>query len=192
MGITRETYESLLREHLRRCRQLRPIPPVESLSALEKAQYKIIGGHLIQWLRDWGPRLLHERATLERIFGREVTQPLICFHTSVPGLVAAYQILGEEHPRVVYGLREDFAEFPVADKEYWYHVELFSYFRPASAEELGNAVVAKYPLRPNEEYWIHCEGTMLGDLFGRGCDHLWKWDGSQMTLLEEGFTCWIS
>ncbi|MCX7993407.1 MAG: hypothetical protein N2651_07030 [Fimbriimonadales bacterium] len=68
----------------------------------------------------------------------------------------------------------------------------FSYFRPISAEELGDAVVAKYPLQPGEEYWIHHEGTMLGRLFGRVGDHLWKWDGSQMTLLEMALNRWVS
>jgi len=43
---------------------------------------------------------------------------------------------------------------------------------------------------PGESYWLHKEGTMYGELFGRGGSHLWKWDGSEPTLLEECFEQW--
>lgn len=192
MEITRETYEQQLREHLRQCRQARPIPARESLSPIEEAQCQILGGHLIQWLRNWGPNLLRERATLESIFGREITCPLICFHSSMPGLVAARQILGEEHPIVVYGLREDFAEFPIEDEMFHHHVELISYLEPIAAERLSPWVAANHPLLPQEQYWVHYDETVLGNLFARGCRHLWRWDGSKMKLLEEAFERWIS
>ncbi len=192
MAITRETYEQQLREHLRHCRQARPIPALEMLSPLEEAQYRILGGHLIQWLQSWGPGLLSERATLEQIFGREATQPLICFQTSIPGLVAAQQILGEEHPRVVYGLCEEFRAFPIRDELFQYHVELISLFEPGNAAKFGGELVSRYPLREGEQYWFHYDETVLGNLFARGCRHLWKWDGKQLTLLEEAFERWLS
>lgn len=192
MDVMRETYEQQLREYLRRCREARPIPTRETLSPLEEAQYWILGGHLIRWLRDWGPGLLQQRAVLEQMFAREVTQPLICFRTSMPGLVAAQQILGEEHPRVVYGLHEEFERFPIKDELFRHHVELLSFFEPGDAARFGSKLVSRYPLREGEQYWFHYDETVLGNLFARGCRHLWKWDGKQLTLLEEAFERWIS
>ena len=52
--------------------------------------------------------------------------------------------------------------------------------------------VENYPIGSGESYWLHKEGTMCGESFGRGGDHLWKWNGSQPVLLEESINQWVS
>ncbi len=44
----------------------------------------------------------------------------------------------------------------------------------------------KHPVADGGSPWLHKVGTMCGQLFGRGGGHLWKWDGQEYTLLEEG------
>lgn len=196
--MTRESYEQDLREHLRECRRARPIPLREELSALDEAQCRILGGHLIRWLRDWGPRLLQERAALGAAFGPHAANPLICFHTSVPGYVAAREILGEEHERVAIGLREDFAEFSYRDERFVFHVELISFFTQglafmeAESSRTRRILAEQYPLREGEEYWYHHDESVMGPLFARSGLHLWKWNGQEMALLEEAFRTWVS
>ena len=32
----------------------------------------------------------------------------------------------------------------------------------------------------------------MGPLFARGMEHLWKWDGKNLELLEEAWQSWVS
>ena len=120
--------------------------------------------------------------------------PYIVFTSTEPGLVAAREILEDTEPGSVLFLRpkefEDWVKIQ-PDAEYRWHVHYWSYFRTEEAEAdaaLGEA----YPLKKGERFWIHCEGTMCGELFGRGADHLWLWNGSTPVLLEEGINMWVS
>ena len=73
---------------------------------------------------------------------------------------------------------------------YRWHVHTWSFFAGISPEVADRA--KQYPLGEGESYWLHEEGTMCGDLFGRGGGHLWKWDGREPVLLEEAIEQWVS
>jgi hypothetical protein len=187
----RQVYEAELRRHLELCRGKVAVPPRELLPPEEEAQCQVLGGHLIHWLSDWGPQLLQERAVLSSLQGWD-EEPLICFQSDLPGLVIAREVLGDEPGSVVWGLFSDFESLPNRDHEFMYHVELHSTFIPVSPETLDPEVRRKHPLTGSEGYLYHRDESILGPLFARGAHHLWKWNGRELTLLEEGFETWVS
>ncbi len=110
----------------------------------------------------------------------------------MPGLVAAREILGPNRGPVVWGCPEDFAGFPTADSELVYHVELRSMFVDVAVKTESQDMVTKHPISSNERYLLHHDETIMGPLFARGARHQWKWDGERLSLLEEGWSTWVS
>jgi hypothetical protein len=145
----------------------------------------------MHWLSDWGPQLLQERAVLSSLQGWD-KDPLICFQSDLPGLVAAGEILGDESAAVVWGLSADFESLPTRDDEFRYHVELRSSLLPVSPEVVDPELRRKHPLSGSEAYLFHRDESILGPLFARGAHHLWKWNGRELLLLEEAFETWVS
>jgi len=185
-----KTYERSLKKHLAGCRKKAPLPKHEDLSAMDDFQYRVLGGHLLHWLREWGPDLLAERAVLAGVAGWD-ENPVICFESSMPGLVAAAEIMNGVRSPVLCGLPEDLASFDLEDPEFNVHVVLRSFFESPSAAQ-ATELARTYPLQANETYLFHYDETIMGPLFARGGRHLWKWDGQQMSLLCEGFESFVS
>lgn len=149
------------------------------------------GGHLIHWLEDWGPRLLEERSGLPAL-QKGNPDPLICFQSTLPGLIAAQQILGEDSGPVLWGLPEEFESFPLQDEDYVFHVVLRSLFETAGDSRIDCEIRQRHPLAGADTYLFHLEESDFGPLFARGARHLWKWDGIELTLLEEALETWVS
>ena len=180
-----------LKAYIAECHVRRPIMDRDNLSAAEELQCQIIGGSLNSWLRKYGPPLLQERAMLCDVGGWE-KDPFVVFTSEQPGLVAAREIL-EDDPGTIAWLNptefEDWNQIQ-PDKDYKWHVHRWSFFAPMDPETKKKAEL--YPLVAGESYWLHKEGTMCGPLFGRGGDHLWKWDGREPVLLQECINQWVS
>jgi hypothetical protein len=189
--MNRQAYERTLRAHLAQRRQRMPIVPREHLDPLGECRCQVLGGHLIHWLQEQGPKLLRERAAFANLGGRQ-RDPLVCYISEMPGLVAAQEILGPNRGPVVWGCPEDFAGLPIADSTLAYHVELRSMFVDVDVKAESKDVVTKHPIGPNETYLVHHDESILGPLFARGGRHLWKWDGDRLSLLEEGWSTWVS
>jgi hypothetical protein len=172
-------------------RRSHPLAARDSLSMKDEMQCRIIGGSLIQWLEKYSPRLLQERSVLAKLKGWE-SDPFVVFTSEQPGLIAASEILKGKASKIVFLYPDEFTKSTKSypDPDYRWHVHTWSYFTTLDADELQRA--AKYPLAPGETYWLHKEGTMCGPLFGRGGDHLWKWNGEKPVLLEECFNQWVS
>ncbi|RBP37326.1 hypothetical protein DES53_11464 [Roseimicrobium gellanilyticum] len=168
------------------------LPERSNLSPADAEQCRILGRTLIQWLEGHGPLMLQERAFIEETL-HEPTEPDIIFVSSTPGLVAARQILNPKPERVFYFPADRFDAFCEAhpDPEFYWHVTYQSDFPELDAEEIERAK-KEHPIEPAEKYWLHREATTMGPLFGRGGNHLWKWDGTRQKLLQEGFSSWIS
>lgn len=173
------------------CRKRLPLMARADLSTAEEMQCRIIGGSLLAWLQKYGPRLLQERAVFAGLENWE-KDPFIVFTSDRAGLVAASEILEESPPRIAFLHPDEFASWTNThpDAEYRWHVHMWSFFEPLDADTAKRA--EKFPLQLGETYWLHREGTMCGQLFGRGGDSLWKWNGTEPTLLEEGFSLWVS
>ena len=192
MNLT--TYETALREHLAVCRRARPIPARATLSRLERSENFELGSYLQGWLRFQARELIQQRNELRTLViprGWDPT-PIICLHTTNPGLLAAEEILGGSRAPVVWGLDEDFASFPMDDPRYDFHVEYHSSFEEVPSGHPDAAKLPKQPLSPSERYLFHHVEFVYGRLMAHGARHLWKWDGAELTLLEQNFQRWVS
>lgn len=185
MDVEGQIWFDDLRSFIAARRVERPITPRDRLDIEAEMQCRIIGGALIPWLERYGPRLIRQRGALSAVMGVE-KDPFIVFTSTEPGLVAADLIVGE-NARVLYLYPDEYqtwlAQRP--DERFRWHVHYRSYFREADAS--FDPALDDYPLAPGESYRIHTEGTMLGTSFGRTADHLWKWNGTEFTILMECF-----
>ena len=180
-----------LKRFIRECREKRSLPNRNALSAMEEIQCRIIGGSLIAWLREHGPRFIQERAVEAELQNFE-KDPYIVFTSELPGLVAASEILSKGPANIVFLYPDEFMEWlkDNPDPDYLWHIHTWSFFAPVDADTAKKA--EKYPCSEGESLWLHKEGTMCGNLFGRGGDHLWKWNGREPELLEEALNQWVS
>jgi hypothetical protein len=152
-----------------------------------------VGGTLLTWLRELGPRLLQEREVLHTTMGVS-PDPWIVFTSNLPGLVAAREILGTNSKRIVYLSEDEFRQWLAhsPDAAFRWHVHFWSLFLDDPRPGFLAEATRRHPISPPCVYWQHAEGTMWGKLAGRGVDHLWKWDGKEPSLLEEALTQWVS
>lgn len=186
-------WTSRLLAYATECRSAAPLPDRAALTDAQEWHCRIVGSTLLTWLRQHGPRFLQERAVMHKMLGID-RDPAIVFTSDVPGLVAAQEIVGTDHERVVYLLEDEFTAAPprAADPEYKRHVHVWSYFRPEVEPGFAAAARAKHPIPADCSYWQHAEGTMWAVRAGRGVDHLWRWDGHKPELLEEAMSHWVS
>ena len=73
------------------------------------------------------------------------------------------------------------------DKDFRLHIHLWSH-----VVEPHHGYNNMYSLNINEQYWLHTEGMLCGHKFGRGAEHLWKWDGKKAALLKKNNSQWAS
>jgi hypothetical protein len=180
-----------LKRFIGECRARRPVAIRDDLSTVEQMQCRIIGGSLIAWLQKYGPLLIQERAMLAELENWE-KDPFIVFTSEQPGLVAAREIIDEGPPTIAFLYPDEFSEWLKnhPDPEYRWHIHTWSFFTLADVDNVKKA--EKYPMSEGESLWLHKEGTMCGQLFGRGGDHLWKWNGWEAELLEECVNQWVA
>ena len=113
-----------------------PIVPRDALSPLAEWQNRILGANLIQWNNNKANSLLSERALL-----LHHKDPVIFFISTMPGLVASQEIVGDEKGPFVWGLPEDFDSFDERDEENIFHVEYRSLFKePESDADLDGQI----------------------------------------------------
>ena len=106
-----------------------PIPQPETLSRPEKVQCRIIGEALIDRLKREAPELLQQGTVLRPAMGTTSKLPWVkLFITSIPGLVAAKEMLGEERQGIVYLLADEFAEWPGPVDEFGFPFGVFGEF----------------------------------------------------------------
>ncbi|NLB54396.1 MAG: hypothetical protein GX811_01270 [Lentisphaerae bacterium] len=180
-----------LREFITDCRKKKPINDWDNLSVEADSQSRIIGGCFVDWLEKHGPSLLKERAFLAKLNNWE-KDPFIVFTSDEPGLVVASEILEEGSDSIACLYPDEFTFWlkKHPDPEYRWHIHTWSYFLPLDKETKKKTKT--FPLAAGESYLLHREGTMCGELFGRGYDHLWKWNGEELVLLEESINQWVS
>lgn len=192
--MAKYTWASALRSYLAKVRVEAPVPARDTLSLADEMRLRILGGHLMSWLKDWGPQLILERNALPMTRG-DTREPLIVFLTDTPGLVAATEILGD-HKRVVYCRKTEYEAFALRDEDHDFrvHCELHSYFDESLMDDDRWKDLARraHPLKSGEDFWLHHDESVLGPLFARGDDHLWVWNGIEPRLLEEGWEGWVS
>ena len=174
-----------LRQHVADNRIRTPIPLRPSLSLADEEKCKIIGGGLIAWLESAGAEVFNQRAMFSRLAELE-PDAFVFVVTDAPGLVAAGEILGHDHPGVEVLLLAEHRALPpnLADHRLKWHIEYQTYFH-ARVERINRDDLKPYPKHRGERFWIHVENTITGPNMGFGLDHMWKWDGAKATLVRE-------
>jgi len=182
-------WENQLRTYVAQCRAAEPLPERADINPAEEWQCQIVGGTILSWLREHGPHFLEQRSVLGTLLDVD-DDPAIVFTSNMPGLIAAREILGPDHERVICLLEREFAGSPaqLADPSFKHYLHFWSYFRSELDPQLADEAKAKYPLPPECRYWQHTEGTLWADNAGQEVDHLWCWDGHQPKLLEEAMS----
>lgn len=163
-----------------------PIPQRNTLSDEEEWHCRIIGGEFIGWYQHHLRGILEERMALRvRQFD---PKPILVFTTTIPGLVAAQEIMRDPPENLVYLPHSEFEEWEQQNPvdEFTFHIHHWSYFRPIDRELLTKACKL-YPKVNAEEFRIHTSGDLWGEMCGVGGDHLWRWNGQEMELIEEAF-----
>lgn len=189
---TKAAWAKGLREHLSKRQQDDPIPERESLTPLQEQQCRILGGHLIRWLRQWGPALIQERSFLADLQKWD-KEPVIVIATDVPGMVAANEILGPPNDSLIYGKHEHVSEYETTtpDADFIFHCELASYFEDLE-ETKAAALRKKFKLDEQTRLVSHYDCSTMGPLFARGGRHLWSFQEETPSLVAEGYESWVS
>ncbi len=151
-------------------RQRKTLPSQEGLRPVEQHLCPVIRQSLAAYL---------ENHPLE--------QRMLVFVSNRAGLVVARDLLPSRPEAVALTPREYMRLqrlFP--DYQLRHHRVFESCFQTRGLREKP-----PYPLEPPERFWIHSVRTMEGRLCGETHDHLWKWDGEKLTLLERIYQRWV-
>lgn len=180
-----------LRAHSAAARKRDPLPKAAKFTEIEFACYRLQGGTLLAWLEHFAPKLLQEREMFSHLDGTE-REPYIVVLSDTTGLAAATEIVGKAK-QIVFLKSAEFDAFTdnEPDEKHKWHIQFVNEIALASKEDAARAK-KKYRLKRGEEFWIHHEESVMGALFIRGAKHLLKWDGSNLSVVEEGFGVWIS
>lgn len=191
--------DSTLRQGSRRWRRevtdfvdaIRSSPPTDQpLSPLQDWQRRITGGVLIQFLE------FLEESKAEEAYPQLADHPLakrlFLFISDGAGLQAAQDLIDGTSEQAFCLLKEEwraFLEDPDTDDDeaFVHHYQFWSVWHQ-NVEPTWDLPA----LDPNAAYWVHEEGFALADGAGRGAQHLWRWSGDELELVEETLTSWTS
>ncbi len=176
-----------LRDFIKEQRLHSPIPERETLSDEEEWYYRIIGGGFMAWYRSRLRQILLERSIL-KVVGFD-PDPLIVFTASMPGIIAAQEIMEETPSNLVYLTQQEFKAWKIEHPvdSFTFHIHHWSYFTGAEGEML-EAIQMAFPQIPSDQFRIHVSGDLWGENCGIEAYHLWRWTGKEMELVEEAFS----
>ena len=187
--MKQQEYKDELLSFAKRQRKDHPLKDAEDLAedSEEDWQRRVIGGHLISWL-DRRVRSISEQRHTMRVFHFD-PKPIVVFTTTPPGIAAAKDIMGESPEDFVYLLREEFEHWEEKhrDEFFKFHIHYWGYFNDPSPELHGELAKA-YPSAGVDQLRLHRTGDMWGPNCGVFADHLWRWTGESMELLQEAYS----
>lgn len=185
--MDKQTWTENLKSYVLQQRQSHPIPDRATLSDEEEMQCRILGGEFMSWCRQPMNAILQQRHVL-RVMEFDA-EPVIVLTTSLPGLVAAAEIFGDENDDLVYLLDEEFQSWDGynSDANSQWHIHHWSHFGLPNAEQLQQASQA-FPQISAANFRVHATGDLWGPQCGFEALHLWKWTGDEMELLAEAFS----
>lgn len=164
-----------------------PILDHDKLTDEDEWQYRIIGGGIVGFLEHGLPRILQERQVL--LMNKFDPNPFVVLTSDMTGLLAAHEIIPESSENIVHLLHTDYEQweqqYPV--DEFNFHIHHWSYFRELDQELLARAKEA-YPSEEVDGFRVHTEGHLWGKNCGAFGDHLWRWNGAELELIEEAFS----
>ncbi|TXD38910.1 hypothetical protein FRC98_00470 [Lujinxingia vulgaris] len=167
-----------------------PLPDKDALDPRQNAQRRVTGGVLLQFFD------FLEKTASEELYPQLAEHPLpervFVFVTDEAGYCAATELMDLSTPQATCVLKEEWREAiedPVFedDETYIHHYQFWSVWHRNIPETWDVP-----ELEPGTEYWLHEEGFALADGAGRGAQHLWRWNGTELSLVEETMTSWTS
>ena len=189
-GMNEQAWSDAIESFAQAQREGNPILDRDNLCDEEEWQCRIIGGSLISFYKSRLPGILDERMVLRMMSFSP--NPIVVFTTTMPGLIAAREIEQNIPGRFVYLLHADFegweSRHPV--DAFTFHIHCWNYFRDIDQTLRAQATEA-YPLVDAKSFRIHSQGDLWGEQCGRFVEHLWRWDGNEMELLEEAFSAGV-
>ena len=166
-----------------------PLPDGHMLDGLAQWQRRITGGTLLDFLK-----YITSEAAFERypVLGRDpLTERVFVGVVDVPGAVAFHELVDAHGERAICLLRHEWRDYLGSvgqdhDDAFASHYELWSFWH----RDL-NPLWELPGERPGQQLWVHEEGFALAHEVGRGSQHIWSWDGQQMTLVEQDINKWV-
>ena len=168
-------------------RQINIIPDREELSYENEWSCRIIGGEFINWYQERLKSIAMEREVLKMV--KFDPEPYILFTTTMPGLIAAQEIMPDAPEHFICLLHteyENWSKENVVD-EFTFHIHHWNFFSTLDSDSLSRAKELHPSINENE-FRFHCSGNLWAEQCGGVVGHLWKWDGQEMCLVEEAFT----
>jgi len=164
-----------------------PLPDGHMLDPLGFWQRRITGGTLQSFLEfavsvdavELFPEL-HDNGIEHRIF---------VFVTDLSGEVAYRELIRGDSNRALCVRREEWVGF-LGDEAHDRDDEFTKHYECWSAWHQDVDPVWEVPEGDWGQLWVHEEGFALADGAGRGSQHVWSWDGEEMTLVVQDVTIW--
>jgi hypothetical protein len=158
------------------CRRAVPVPTVESFSAVEREQYRVLLGKMQEFVASEDRRC---------ILGRKPNQAAIVSTTRV-GLAAAEQVFAGSGAVL---LQEEerkrwFSEvYPIDPEAFWWYAFAWWSVRERLAGEEEESICGHYPNPEGGSDWIVVSGVQWGSLAGGANHELWRWDGQRARFI---------
>jgi hypothetical protein len=192
MSMSKQQWHAELTSSIQACRAKLPVPTQVEISKdpLALAMYRIEGGFMQTWITEYGPRMLKERDVL--MHGKLGPEPVVVIHGDMPLLVACRILLRDGaldgEGDVVAMLSSEYADFIGRNPErveFDFHIQTWSGFELADRSLLDRARSMGHEISVSSTYYDHVNGTLWAKLGGLEVHNLWRWDGEEMSLVEE-------
>jgi hypothetical protein len=159
------------------CRQVVPVPAVDSFSVAEREQYRVLLAKMREFARSEDRRCVLDRKPHKAAI----------FSTNRVGLAAAEEVFGgsgavilEESERQRWLLQM----YPANNEAFWWYAFAWWTLKEALAGEDEVSIRQHYPIPEGCSYWVVVSGVQWGDLAGGANRELWRWDGKQAEFIE--------
>jgi hypothetical protein len=159
------------------CRQAVPVPAMDSFSAIEREQHRVLLA-----------KMQHFAVSEDRrcILERKPNQAAILSTTRV-GLAAAQQVFGDSGAVLLQEEERErwFSEvYPVDHESFWWYAFAWWHLTEGLAGEDETSIRRHYPIPEGCAYWVVVSGVQWGGLAGGANHELWRWDGKRAEFIE--------
>jgi hypothetical protein len=158
------------------CREAVPVPVIDSFSAIEREQFRVLLAKMLEFAASEDSRCILER---------KPHQAAILSTTRV-GLAAAQKVFGgsgavllqdEERERWLSEVH------PVDQEAFWWLAFAWWSLREELPGEDEERIRRDYPISEGSSYWVVVSGVQWGSLAGGANHELWRWDGRRAEFI---------
>ena len=167
-----------------------PLPDRNQLSPLQHEHRKVTGGLLLQFMEFLETTVDDNR--YPQLDDHPLPERLFVVVSDEAGLHAADELMDTDTDQVCALRKEEwraFLENPETDDDeaFVHHYQFWSVWHQNIPDDWESP-----DLESGYDYWVHEEGFALADRIGRGAQHLWRYDGDELDLIDEELNSWSS